>query len=315
MDTFLIIDGHAIIHRAFHALPPLTSANGTPTNAVYGFFNMIYKAVADFKPSHLVICFDTATPTFRKELLPSYQASRPKPADELIVQFGIIRELLDAAGIARLEAPGFEADDVIGSVAELEKKPGRHIYILSGDKDLLQLVDENVSVIMPKIGLSNIVIYDPKAVRERFDLEPSQIPDLKALAGDASDNYQAVKGIGPKTADRLLKQFGNVEKLITSIDELQDVKLREKLKENLDMLKTIKTIATIRRDIPIPLTFDQMAVRPYPETLKAALEKHQFNSLRKRFFPDAVGTETINEQPKAPKKPTIKKDSSQLDMF
>lgn len=307
MKTLLIVDGHAMIHRAFHALPPMTSANGTPTNAVYGFFNMLYKAIQDFKPTHLAITFDTPVPTFRKELLEEYQASRPSLPDELTIQFAIIKELLTADGIPCLEKAGFEADDVIGTLATTYKNDDTDVYILTGDKDILQLVQPHIKVIMPKIGLSNVVVYDPEKVLEKMGVPPDQIPDYKALAGDSSDNYGGVKGLGPKTAIGLLQQFQSIENMYANIDKVEREKLRDSLLEYKEKVMLLKTIATIRLDVPVETSLEKMEIQPYAHDFLIALQKYQFNSLIKRYFP--------HEAAAAPQPATPKKPPSQNELF
>lgn len=309
MKKLLIIDGHAIIHRAYHALPPLTAKDGTPTNAVYGFFSMLHKAILDNKPYDVIVCFDTPTPTFRKKLYEGYQAKRPEMASDLSVQIPRIKELLDAAHITRMEQPGFEADDVIGTIAEKLKKT-MEVRILTGDKDILQLVDTHVQVIMPKIGLSTITEYTTESVVEKFSVTPLQIPDLKALAGDASDNYSAIKGLGPKTAVKLITQFHTVEKLFENIDKLADEKLKAKLLEHKETVLLFKTIATIRRDVEIEIPARTTDLLPYSDDLKAQFIKYQFNSLYKKYFDSELPQQAV-EKPKI----EAKKDESQLDLF
>ena len=281
MNTLLIVDGHAMIHRAFHALPPMTSTNGTPTNAVYGFFNMLYKAIEDFKPTHLVVTFDTPVPTFRKELLAEYQSLRPALPEELVIQFSIIKELLTADGIPCLEKGGFEADDVIGTIATKYKGTDMNVFILTGDKDILQLVQPHVSVILPKVGLSQVAVMDPSAVLEKMGVPPKQIPDYKALAGDSSDNYGGVKGLGPKTAIKLLQQFESIENMYLHIDDVENEKLRNLLKEYKEKVLLLKTIATIRLDVDIETTPEKMKIQPYAHDFLITLQKYQFNSLIK----------------------------------
>jgi DNA polymerase-1 len=300
MKKLLIVDGHAMIHRAFHALPPLTSANGTPTNAVYGFFNMLYKAIQDFKPTHLAVAFDTPVPTFRKELLIEYQASRPELPDDLVIQFSIIKELLTADGISCLEKPGFEADDVIGTLATRFGSKDVEVLILTGDRDILQLVSPHIQVIMPKIGLSNVSVLDAEGVKEKMGVPPEQIPDLKALSGDSSDNYKGVKGLGPKTAIGLLEKFHSIENLYEHVDEVEKVRIRELLKEYKDTVILLKTIATIKTDVEVDISLEKMEITPYSHDFLIVLEKYQFNSLIKRYFP---------EEAVAPKQ------TSQMDMF
>lgn len=314
MKQLLIIDGHAMIHRAYHALPPLTTKAGIPTNAIYGFFGMLYRAIADLKPDYLIVCFDTPVPTFRKELLDTYQAKRPSPEESLVKQFDLIKELLTAANIAQVEAPGFEADDAIGTLAKQFANKDVEVFILTGDRDILQLVDNHIKVIMPKIGLSQTVTFDENAVIEKYFVKPEQIPDYKALMGDASDNYSAVKGIGPKTAVKLINQFPSIENMYEHIDELKDLKLRTKLIEHEEAVKLMKTIATIRVDVPLTLKFEDCAVVPYPQTLLDTFKKYEMNSMQKRYFPESMAEKEIV---KAIEKPVEepKKDPSQMDLF
>lgn len=308
MKKLLLVDGHAMIHRAYHALPPLTSANGTPTNAVYGFFNMLYKAIQDFTPTHLVIAFDTPVPTFRKELLEEYQSLRPELPEDLVIQFSIIKELLIADGIPCLEKPGFEADDVIGTISSKLASKEMDVYILTGDKDILQMVKPHIHIIMPKIGLSNVVVYDHDKVVEKMGVPPDQIPDYKALAGDSSDNYGGVKGLGPKTAIKLLQQFNSIENLYLHIDEVENDRMRELLKEYKEKVLLLKTIATIRRDVDVEINEEKMKIQPYAHDFLIVLQKYQFNSLIKRYFPEEAAT-----VPAKTAKPAS--SDSQIDLF
>src|SRR3989338_3308195 len=183
MQTLLLIDGNAIMHRAYHALPPFKTKDGTPTNVIYGFFSMLHKGIIDFKPTHIVVCFDTPKPTFRNKMFKEYQAQRPKISDDFIVQIPLVKEALDKAEITHLEKDGYEADDLIGTVVkkcETAIDAGIRVLILSGDRDIQQLVDKNVFVITPKLGLSDIKMYDSAEVEKKYGLEPTKIPDLKA---------------------------------------------------------------------------------------------------------------------------------------
>lgn len=322
MNRLLIIDGHAMIHRAYHALPPLTTKAGIPTNAIYGFFSMLYKAILDLQPDHLVICFDTPVPTFRKELLTTYQSQRPELPDDLTQQFKLIKELLDAAGIARVEAPGFEADDAIGTIAKRFASPTVEVLILTGDRDILQLVDEHINVIMPKIGLSQTVRFDEKAIEEKYFVKASQIADYKALMGDASDNYGGMKGIGPKTAVKILAKCGSIEELFKDIHVLQDPKLEAKFAEHQELVKLSKTIATIRQDVPVDISFEHMKLPPYSNELLETFKKYQMTTLQRRYFPETIEAPIMEAKPKkgfAPKeaKPQVvdKTDPSQMDIF
>ncbi len=314
-SKLLIIDGHAMIHRAYHALPPLRTKTGIPTNAIYGFFSMLYLALQGMKPDYVAVAFDTPVPTFRKELLDTYQASRPAPEENLVQQFNLIKELLDAAHVCRLEAPGFEADDVIGTLAVKFAAPELDVYILTGDKDILQLVNDHVKVVMPKIGLSQTVEYDAEAVRGKMFVYPEHIPDYKALCGDPSDNYSAIKGIGPKTAYKLLTQFTTIENMYAHLDELADEKLRQKLKDGEEAVKLLKHIATIHTTVPVAIPpLEEMKADPFTTELKETFQKYEMGSMLRRYFPETPEQKPEAAQaPKAEAKP--KKDSSQMDMF
>lgn len=216
MPKIIIIDGNAIAHRAFHALPPLTNKEGRVLNAVYGFASILLKVIKDLKPDYLAVTFDLAAPTFRHQEYKEYKAKRVKQPQELYDQLPLIKELLRAMGISVYEKEGYEADDVIATIATSSKIKN---IIVTGDLDTLQLVDENTSVHTLKKGVSDIAVYDEKAVLERFGLKPSQMVDYKALRGDPSDNILGVKGIGEKTATELIKKFGSIEKIYEKIPD------------------------------------------------------------------------------------------------
>lgn len=307
MNTLLIVDAHAIIHRAFHALPPMQSKDGTPTNAVYGFFGMLDRAIIDFHPTHLVTCFDTPKPTFRKELFKDYQASRPPMQDDLKPQIPVIKELIDSAGIARAEQPGFEADDVIGTLATRFDDDQTRILILTGDRDILQLVNKNIFVITPQTGMSSTKLFTPAEVHDKYQLSPIQIPDYKALAGDSSDNYHAAKGIGPKTAIRLLQQFNTIENLFNNIDAVEQEKIKNSLLEHKEKIILFKQIATIIRDVNVPLQEPELVFKGFNNSMKDKLSELQLFALIKRFFAEKPFI--------APKKTSNTVDESQLGLF
>lgn len=284
MKTLLLIDAHAMIHRAYHALPELTNSNGVPTNAVYGFFMILQKVLSEFQPSHLVVCFDTPKPTFRKELFKEYQSKRPPMETTLKTQIPLIKELLDKGGITRLEKPGFEADDVIGTLAEHHKKDFDRVLILTGDKDLLQLTDNKVFVITPKKGVTNFMLYTPEEVIKKFGVSADLVPDFKALAGDSSDNYNTAKGIGPKTAVKLLTQFKNVEGLLEHVDEVENEKWKATLKEYKETIILFKQIATIVRDVKIDAEVGQLEFKGFDQKMKTKLLDLNLNSLITRLY-------------------------------
>lgn len=228
MKRLVLIDGHAIIHRAYHAIPVLTSRSGQQTNAVYGFVLMLLRVVAYLKPTHLAVAFDLPVPTFRHAAYIAYQAHRPHADQELKDQVELVREVVEAAGIPVYTAAGFEADDVIGTLAcqaigNRQQAIGRvdEVVIVTGDRDIMQLVDDRkrIRVYAPVRGLSEAQMFDEEAVEEYVGVAPAQIVDYKALVGDASDNYPGVPGIGPKTAVELLRKFGSLEDIYCAISQ------------------------------------------------------------------------------------------------
>lgn len=284
MHTLLLIDGNAIMHRAFYAIPDtFKTKDGIPTNAVYGFLTMLQKAIYDFKPEHIVICFDTPKPTFRKKLFEKYQSHRIKIADEFRVQIPIIKEMIDVAGITRMEKEGFEADDIIGTLTTKYKKD-HTVIILTGDKDIMQLVDKNVCVMSPQTGLSSIKLYDVNEVTRKLGVTPPEIPDLKGLMGDPSDNYSGAKGIGPKTAADLLKQFGTVENLLKNSDKIENLRIRTIIESHKDNILLSKKLATIMCDVPVKINIETTRFEKFNDNLKTFLLSLQMDSLATRLF-------------------------------
>jgi DNA polymerase-1 len=314
MKTLLLLDAHAMIHRAYHALPPtLSSQDGTPTNAIYGFLLMLQKVISEFKPTHIAVCFDTPKPTFRKELYKGYQSKRPAMEDTLKVQIPLIKEALTDGGIICLEKPGFEADDVIGTTAEKYKKSFDKVLVLTGDRDLLQLVDKNVYVITPKKGVTDFNLFTEDAVLEKFGVKPINIPDYKALAGDASDNYNTAKGIGPKSAVKLLNGYKSVEELLENLDNVENTKWRESLTDHKDMILLFKKIATIVRDVDVDSNEGEMQFQGFNEKLKEDLIRLQLFTLKDKLF---ATSKPIKEEKIEKKKEQHKSTSpDQIDLF
>jgi DNA polymerase-1 len=309
MKTLLLIDGNAIMHRAYFALPAFQTRDGIPTNMIYGFFAMLHKAIAELNVDHVLIAFDTPKPNFRQKLLPQYQAQRPKADSEFVTQIPYLRELLDKSGIIRLEKDGYEADDVIGTVADHYKNNSIRVFILTGDKDILQLVDENVFVVAPKTGISKIDVYNEEGVRDRLGVTPAQIPDFKALIGDPSDNYPGAHGIGPKTAIKLIDQFGTVENLIKNIDKIDSEKIRSTVKKYKKDIELSKKLATIVCDVDIDIPLEKTRFEGFNPQMKPLMEKLQLYSLLKRLFGE-------KKQPVSAKAPTGKKeDPNQIELF
>ncbi|MFC1710498.1 5'-3' exonuclease H3TH domain-containing protein [Patescibacteria group bacterium] len=229
MSKLVLIDGNAIMHRAYHALPPLTTKDGDPINAVYGLTTMLLRIISDLKPTHIAICFDRKEPTFRKKEFKAYQAHRPETEKELISQFSKAKDTVDSFGIPSYEKAGFEADDLIGTITKKTEKKLDRIIIVTGDKDILQLVTKKTSVYLPKRGLSDAQLMNPKRVKEKLGVTPEQIIDYKALVGDPSDNYPGVYGIGPKTAESLLSDYGNYKTIYKNLNKIPET-TRKKLK-------------------------------------------------------------------------------------
>ncbi|HEX7542545.1 MAG TPA: 5'-3' exonuclease H3TH domain-containing protein [Patescibacteria group bacterium] len=284
MQTLLLIDGNAIMHRAYHALPPFKSADGTPTNVVYGYLSMLNKVVTDFKPDYLISCFDTPKPTFRNKLFKEYQSQRPKIDDSFIIQIPLVKQALDAAGINRLEKDGYEADDLIGTITRIFEKNNFRVIILTGDKDIFQLITDNVFVAAPQLGLANVKIFDKSEVEKKLDVAPNQIIEYKALAGDPSDNYPGASGIGPKTASKLIHQFGTVENIYKNLNKVDSLKVKEILEKEKDSVFISKKLATIMTDVEIEVDIEKLQFKGFNKKLIDFLTQYQMSTLTKRIF-------------------------------
>lgn len=293
MNRLVLIDGNAILHRAYHALPRLTAPDGSVVNAVYGFVSILIKIFHDLKPTHLAVAFDRPEPTFRKTLYKAYQATRPKMEDNLSSQVALVHDVVTSFGIPIYEAPGYEADDVIGTLCRNVKED---VVIVTGDRDILQLVDGRVKVFMPTKGISEGKLYGMREVEEKLGVAPTQIPDLKALMGDSSDNYPGVPGIGPKTAVKLLAEYGSVEKLLEAkkINEAEAARLSLQL-------------ATIRTDAPVAVGELPAITTLDTPMARAKLEALHFPSLLKR-----LGGMSVEKKEKKIKKVTS--ESQQLEL-
>jgi len=302
-----LIDGNAIIHRAFHALPPLSSKDGQPTNAVYGFFTMLLKIIEDLKPEYLVVCFDKKVPTFRKQLYVGYQATRPKPSDDLVPQFEMVHKALDSARVKHFAVDGYEADDLIGTISKEAKAKNLQTIIVSGDRDLLQLVNGQVIMLAPIVGMTKMTLFDEVKVREKYGLEPWQIVDYKALVGDASHNYPGVTGIGPKTASGLLAKYQTLEGVYEHLAELSP-QLQEKLAQDAEQAALAKKLATIVLDAPVKLDEKEAEIDKIDKReLKKVFEKLGFKSLLGRLSKE----KKVNAQNSFPPKAKEEKDDNE----
>jgi DNA polymerase-1 len=284
-DIFLLIDGSAIVHRAYHAMPFFAKKDGTPTGAVYGFFSMLLKVMHQLEPTKIAVAFDRPKPTFRKQLYVGYQAQRPKMESDLSSQYKKIIEILKAARIPTYAVDGYEADDVIGTISDKANTLGEETYIVTGDRDMLQLVDSDTKVFMPIKGISEVSIMDAEKVREKYGINPPQIVELKALMGDASDNYPGVPGVGPKTAANLINEYQTIDNIYKNIDEIasKNAKLAQKLIDGHDDCRISHQLAKIVTDVPFVFDFKDSEVQNIQtEDFKKALEKEEFHTLPKR---------------------------------
>lgn len=298
-DKFVLIDGNSILYRAFFALPLLNNDKGVYTNAVYGFTTMLLKILEEEKPSHLLVAFDAGKTTFRHETYKEYKGGRQKTPPELSEQFPVVKELLNAFQIKHYELDQYEADDIIGTLSEQAKEQGLDVVVVSGDKDMLQLVSDKVTVHVTKKGISDVDAYTPSFVEEKMGVRPEQIIDLKALMGDSSDNIPGVPGVGQKTAAKLLKQFGSLEQLFENLDDVSGKKLKENLTNHKDDAFMSRELATINRNSPIEITVNDVLYNGYEERKVLQIFKELgFQSLLDRISgqkDDSEGNEELEE--------------------
>lgn len=279
MNNLVLIDGNSLINRAFYATPPLSAKDGTPTNAVYAFVNMLVKLIGDVNPKYLLVAFDRKEPTFRHKIFPDYKGTRKPMPDDLRPQIDLLKTVLDTMRIARYEQPSIEADDILGSLSRKFKIP---TIIVTGDKDSFQLVDETTSVFFTKRGISDIEVYNNDNFTEKTGITPSQIIDLKSLMGDSSDNIPGVPGVGEKTALNLVKTYGTLENLYDNVDTLSG-KLREKIESSREIANLSKTLATINTSVEIPYTLDDLTFDfPFPYETKLLFSNLDLKNLLKK---------------------------------
>lgn len=331
MNRMILIDGNAIMHRVYHALPPMRSPDGTSVHMVYGFLSMLIKIHHDFHPTHIVVAFDRPGPTFRDALYEKYQKQRPKVDDDFISQIPLIHDAVNAFGIPIYECDGFEADDVIGTIAEIVKSKKLkvksddvdQVIIITGDRDILQLVeDEKVLVFMPTKGFSEGKLYSEKDVVDRLGVPPNLIAAFKALSGDPSDNYPGVSGIGPKTAVTMLTTFGSLDALYKAVDDGKTALSKgviEKLQQGRESAYLGLTLATIRRDVPITLSQTTANIKTLNSlSAQNELKKFGFQSLLRRLTGDStiiLSDRTKSEVTKQKEKQIEEIKSSQQELF
>lgn len=283
----IVVDAMSLIHRAFHAVPTsFSTSKGEPTNAVYGFVNMLFRVVDQVKPQYGVVAFDAPGGTFRDDIYDDYKADRESPPDELVIQFGRVRQVTDALGLPCFEIAGYEADDILGFMAKKGTELGLEVMLITGDRDAYQLIDENVRVLTSNPRTGEPVIYDRDKVAERWNgLSPAQIVDLKALQGDSSDNIPGVPGIGEKTAVTLLGRYGTVENVLDHVDELPG-RPRKALQseENRELARLSKDLATIVTDLPIEFELEDAKLwNPDPKSVRELFLELEFRSLMNRL--------------------------------
>ncbi len=315
MSKFVIIDGNAIVHRAYHAIPPLTTKDGVLVNAVYGFVSMLLKVWKDLKPEYLAVTFDMAGGTFRHEKFEKYKATRVKADQDLYDQIPLVHQIVEVFGIPIFEKKGFEADDVIGTLAKeaIASKEKPEVYVVSGDMDTLQLVNDHVKIYTLRKGLNDIVVYDPAEVRSRYGFGPEMIVDYKALRGDTSDNIPGVPGIGEKTATELIQKIGGIKEIYQELAKPTsaihtDFKpgILKKLTEGRESAEMSYYLATIDCSVPkLDFSVTDCSIKPFDkEKIIALFQKFEFISLLKRL-PDFAGNPAVTEEKKSSPSPIV----------
>jgi DNA polymerase-1 len=287
---FIIVDGSSLVHRAFYALPLLATPSGQYTNAVYGFTTMMVKLLAELKPDLMVVAFDKGKITFRNDTYAEYKAHRKPTPSELSEQFPLAKDMLQAFGITTIEEAGYEADDIIGTLATKAGKAGHNVIIVTGDRDALQLISPQIQVMLTKKGISNVEIFDNQAFGVKYGVNPEQLIDIKGLMGDASDNIPGVPGVGEKTAMKLIAEFGSVENVLENIENISGKKLQENLRNNREIALLSKKLATVMCDMSLEFSTDKFEICPDVHKVKELFVKFEFKGLLAKIdtiFPKA----------------------------
>ncbi|MFW5435521.1 5'-3' exonuclease [Paenibacillus apiarius] len=283
LPRILLVDGMALLFRAYYATAYGGSIrrmkDGTPTNAVYGFMRYFWDAVQTFEPTHIACCWDLSSKTFRAEQYDQYKANRAECPEDLVPQFQLIRDVMDSFGIPNISAEGYEADDCIGTLARLYRDE-MEVHILTGDHDMLQLVHERTTVIIMKKGHGNYAVYSPLTLMEEKQLTPEQIIDLKGLMGDTSDNYPGVRGIGEKTAHKLIQEYASIEGIIDNLPSLAKG-VRTKIESDMDMLHLSRQLARIECDAPVVCDTERCLFAPERNAVHAVFERLEMSSIVK----------------------------------
>ncbi|MBQ1396321.1 MAG: hypothetical protein IIY84_03320 [Eubacterium sp.] len=284
-ERIVIIDGNSLINRAYYAMMrPMITKEGVYTQAIFGFLNMLYKIFDDYAPDRIAVAWDRKSPTFRHEEYKDYKAGRRKMPPELAMEIPLMKDILAAMNIQCLEIDGFEADDIIGTLAKASEEQGLSPLIITGDRDALQLASDTTQVLITRKGISEFDLYDREKMIERYELTPEQFIDLKGLMGDQSDNIPGIPGVGEKTGIKLLKQFGSVAELLARTDEIENAKLRQKVEDNAQLAAMSRHLAEIITNVPIDFDLDAMKVRePDRDKLIDLFVKLEFNTFLKRL--------------------------------
>ncbi len=281
----VLIDGHALVHRAYHAMPELTTSSGERVEAIYGFLRMLLRVIKDLNPTHLIVSFDLPEPTFRNKMFPDYQAHRPPTEEAMKAQLARLREVVGSMNIPVFEKAGYEADDMIGTLSRQAVRDGLETYIVTGDRDILQLVQgDRVNVCLPKRGISNLVVWNEERFREKYGFEPEKLVEYKGLVGDPSDNYPGVRGIGDKTAKKLLMDHDSVEEIYQDLENIED-RYKNKLIEGKESAFMSRDLAQIVTNIPISVDWDDAVLDDFRTV--ATMQKFkelEFGSLLRKFY-------------------------------
>ena len=283
-QRFVILDGSSLMYRAFYALPPLTDSRGEPTNAIFGFSNMLTKIMGELQPDKLVIAFDKGRKTFRTERYAEYKGTRDKTPEELLAQIPLLHEFAAAFGISFIEKERYEADDIIGTLSTKAAGAGHDVMVITGDRDALQLVRPNLRVLLTKKGISEMKTYDEAAFEEEYGFVPGKLIDLKGLMGDTSDNIPGVPGVGPKTASKLLIEYGSLEDVLAHIEDISGKKLKERLTENKEQAILSKELATIECHVPdLTLDWESYDIKPDHVRMQEFCDRYELRAVWKNF--------------------------------
>ena len=297
-NKLVLIDGHSILNRAFYGIPPLTNSEGLHTNAVYGFLNIMFKILEEEQADHLAVAFDLSEPTFRHKMYAAYKGTRKPMPQELVEQVPLMKEVLSAMGIPIMTLAGYEADDILGTLAKKNVAEGVEIVIVSGDRDLLQIADEHIKIRIPKTskGTTQVKDYYPKDVEEEYQVTPLQFIDVKALMGDQSDNIPGVPSIGEKTAINLIAAYGSIENTYAHLSEVKPPRAQKALKEHYDMAQMSKKLATICIDCPISFSYEAMEIQNlYTQEAYEYMKRMEFKSILARFDAGSMKTPGIEK--------------------